>query len=438
MTLLVPERMLVFSPALAATIGLEEAILLHQLHDLVVSGCAVDGTARNAVSGRADQAWHAVEGATLERLLPFWNRADLQRIAASLAAKGIAQIEPGDVHARAQFRFNLASGAPTVTAAPVVAASAMSSPARSAFSPAHPVFAPERSAAPAHTADACAAAEPDAHAHHADIHPAKNTSVRGASLLPSNWQPQADTLQLLALKNIPRQFAIEQLEEFVLYWRERGKAEYAWDNKFRKHVIERWQRSQQQTGAAELPAATPDSVWYPSVDALQILERTGISRQFIEDTIPEFVLYWRERGDNTGTWNSKFIAHIRRQWARYSNALEHDQEPRPIAANWQPSEDVYDILRMANIDIAFACELLPEFILFWRDAGTPQRSWNTKFLQHVKYQWATRHHLTGANRAGYSLSSGGSSASGAAAAAPASAFERLTDRSWASGLVEGV
>jgi hypothetical protein len=173
-------------------------------------------------------------------------------------------------------------------------------------------------------------------------------------------------------------------------------------------------------------------MWHPSVDALQILERTGITREFIEDTIPEFVLYWRERGDDTATWNSKFIAHIRRQWARYNNALEHDQEPRPIAPNWQPNEDVYDILRMANIDIQFAGELLPEFILFWRDAGTPQRSWNTKFLQFIRYQWAARHHLAGANRAGYSLAAGGG-------AQPAlSTFEQLTDQSWAAGLVDGI
>src|SRR5690606_33273314 len=112
----------------------------------------------------------------------------------------------------------------------------------------------------------------------------------------------------------------------------------------------------------------------PSADAVQILQRSGVSPTFIEDAVPEFLLYWRERGEAASTWNSKFIAHIRRQWARYSSALEHERDPHPIPSNWQPSEDVQDILRMANIDLAFARELLPEFILFWRDAGTPQRS----------------------------------------------------------------
>jgi hypothetical protein len=402
--------MLVFSPALAATIGLEEAILLYQLHDL------------GATRTDARDGWCRVDTETLERLLPFWSATELQRIAASLADKGIVQIELAlRAGQGAQWSFNLSGDS---TPAPRVDTSAPRADTNAQRTNSYPI---------AH------AARPQVEARSGERLPQGADTARapaavpaGATLLADDWQPQEDTLNLLALKNIPRRFAIDQLEEFILYWRERGKAEYAWDNRFRKHVIERWQRGLQVAAADEQPPATLDTVWYPSVDALQILERTGINREFIEDTIPEFVLYWRERGDNTGTWNSKFIAHIRRQWARYSNALEHDQEPRPIALNWQPSEDVYDILRMANIDIQFACELLPEFILFWRDAGTPQRSWNTKFLQHIKYQWATRHHLTGANRAGHSLAAGGG------AQPTLSTFEQLTDRSWAVGLVDGI
>lgn len=368
-------------------------MLLNLLHD-----CRALQKTQSPQSTQSPQ-WIVIEVDTLAQLLPFWDRRELQRVSKNLSDKGIIQIDSAPLTEAPQLRFRFHSAAQ---------------------------------------------AAPPSRVHRIAERPAP---VHGASLLSATWRPQEDTLQLLQLKNIPREFALAQLEDFIFYRRERGKAEYAWDNKFRNHVIERWQRDLQNAAAEPPPSAAPETLWYPSADALQILERTGISREFIEDTIPEFVLYWRERGDNTGTWNSKFIAHIRRQWARYSNALEHDQEPRPIAVNWQPSEDVYDILRMANIDIQFACELLPEFILFWRDAGTPQRSWNTKFLQHIKYQWATRHHMTGfsplagqavanqsagAARAGYSL------ATGAATAVASSAFERLTDRSWATGIVDGV
>ena len=49
---------------------------------------------------------------------------------------------------------------------------------------------------------------------------------------------------------------------------------------------------------------------------------------------------------------------------------------------------MYDVLQMANISRQFADQLLPEFILYWQENGTPQCSWSTKFLQYVKRQWA--------------------------------------------------
>ncbi len=374
MTLLVPERMLVFSPALAATIGLEEAVLLHVLHDLSVS--------RPKRHTHSQLQWIDVDVVTLESLLPFWDRRELQRVSKSLADKGVIRIDSAPLSSTDALRFCFNTETITETRTP-------------SLTPITP-------------------------------------RPGSAALLANNWRPDEDLLQLLALNHgISRNFALQHVEDFVLYWRERGEVSHAWSSRFRQHVLRAWRLEQQTENAKNRVPREPEDDWRPSADALQILERAGINRDFIDDAVPEFVLYWRERGHNDGTWNSKFIAHVRRQWARYASALEHEQDPRPISANWQPSEDVYDILRMANIDIAFACELLPEFILFWRDAGTPQRSWNTKFLQHVKYQWATRHHMTGGlNRAG--------SASAAGADAKQSTFEQLTDRSWAKGLVNGI
>jgi hypothetical protein len=129
----------------------------------------------------------------------------------------------------------------------------------------------------------------------------------------------------------------------------------------------------------------------PSVDAMQILTRSGIAVDFIEDAIPEFVLYWRERGDALKTWNSKFIAHIRRQWGRYSLSLQTDTEPQRMTPSWQPSVDVFDIIEMATIEREFALQQVPEFVLFWRESNQIHTAWNSKFLQHVKHQWARRH-----------------------------------------------
>jgi hypothetical protein len=379
MTPLVPERNLLFSPALAATIGLEEAILLHLLHDLASS--SADTRAR----------WHEADHSVLARLLPFWSSPDIQRIARSLADKGVFDLDRASLNGP-RLRFSFHSEAPP--RAPSAAA---------------PAYEPRR-------------AEPAPAATRAHDHTrAFGAPVRGATRLAADWMPGEDLLQLLALNHgITRQFALSQLEDFILYWRERNEVDHAWSSKFRAHVLRQWRHAQQQTHAQPRTQA-PQQGWYPSDDALQILERSGVSRAFIEDAIPEFVLYWRERGEANGTWNSKFIAHIRRQWASYTHALEHEREPHPIPSSWRPNEDVYDILRMANIDAHFADQQLPEFILFWRDAGTAHRSWNTKFLQHVKYQWASRHHL----------------ATGKTGVASSSTFDQLTDRSWADGLIAG-
>src|SRR5690606_31365952 len=112
-----------------------------------------------------------------------------------------------------------------------------------------------------------------------------------------------------------------------------------------------------------------------------ILENAGINRAFIEDSVPEFVLYWRERGAIEGAWNSRFIEHIRRQWSRYSAALEHDGLPRPIPEDWQPSSACFEILRLAEIDESYAREKVSEFVLYWRDTRQPHASWNTQFLK---------------------------------------------------------
>jgi hypothetical protein len=42
-----------------------------------------------------------------------------------------------------------------------------------------------------------------------------------------------------------------------------------------------------------------------------LVNQGGINPNFIEDAVPEFILYWRDRGDVSSTWDSKFIQHVR-------------------------------------------------------------------------------------------------------------------------------
>ncbi|AQA16863.1 hypothetical protein BST95_00140 [Halioglobus japonicus] len=339
---LVPERQLVFSPGLAATIGLEEAILLQHLQQLFEH--------RDAQL-RDNFAWLNISRDYLLHSLPFWNAVDLHRISRSLVDKGVILVESPPLHSANHLLF------------------ALNEPAQRAPAPT-PAMADE----PAPTR-------------------------RSAGLLPVHWSPSEDLLQMLALNhNIPRQFALDQLEDFIFYWRERGETSHAWENKFRQHVLGNWRHQQQTTrsNASDFDVKAPQRLgreWRPSEDALEIMARSGIDRDFIDQAVPEFILYWRERGAAPKELNSKFIQHIRIQWARYSSGLEHSTEPKRIVNHWQPSEDVFDILRMSHIDLDFAKSLLPEFIVYWKDTNQAHTSWNSKFLQHVKHHWAKRHQL---------------------------------------------
>ncbi len=324
---------MVFSPALAATIGLEEAILLQQLDAL---------TQHASPQHKRNFEWFTLPRQQLLDHCGFWNTTDLHRISRNLVEKAIILIDSPPLHSTDYlvFAFNQ-----PLSQAPHTPASKVATPKR-------------------------------------------------AQALRNNWSPSEDILQLLQLNHaIPRQFALDQLEDFILYWRERDEPSHAWENKFRTHVLGQWRRQQANKTTSNFEVSDPiplDNNWRPNADALEILSRNGVDSDFIHEAIPEFVLYWKERGSHPKELNSRFIQHIRLQWARYTSAIKHSTEPTRIPVDWTPSKDVYDILKLSHIDAEFANTLLPEFIVFWRDSNQLQTSWNSKFLQHVKYHWAKR------------------------------------------------
>ena len=85
----IPERQLVFSPGLAATIGLEEAILLQHLQALFE---------HREPQVSDNHAWLSVERDFLLRTLPFWSVEDLHRISRSLVDKGVLLVESPPLH----------------------------------------------------------------------------------------------------------------------------------------------------------------------------------------------------------------------------------------------------------------------------------------------------------------------------------------------------
>ncbi|HOY21973.1 MAG TPA: DnaT-like ssDNA-binding domain-containing protein [Cellvibrio sp.] len=377
---LIPERPLLVSPSLAATIGLEEACMLSLLSEMAVWRPLIK---------RENREWLELGERTLERIMPFWSDHDIQRISKSLRDKGIILLSsaPFMESRRLCIAFNEAKPEPATHALPIV------------------------------------------------------NMGTGANLIAPNWQPDREVIGQIRQHNIEESFIWQQLPDFILYWRERGEAHHSWGSKFLAHVKRNWVTHQTQLARQarenneEFLQREKETAmykgWRPSEDALETLvKHAKISMTFVEDAIPEFIIYWQENGEVGRVWNSKFIQHVKRQWVRYSSALEHDTEPTRIPENWQPNGNLFDVLKLANIEESFAKKQVAEFVLFWRESNQLYASWNTKFLQHVKYHWAKQHALAPITQQG-NHHAGQQNTNPTRSTRDRSLAEDLTDRSWA-------
>ena len=86
---LIPERPLLISPTLAATIGLEEAVMLHVLSELL--------------QRQPGQPWLVVDGNVLNGAMPFWNQAEIRRVQDNLVAKGLIEVKTDGGKTRIAF-----------------------------------------------------------------------------------------------------------------------------------------------------------------------------------------------------------------------------------------------------------------------------------------------------------------------------------------------
>lgn len=333
--------------------------------------------------------WAELSDADLQNAFPFWEAIDLRRVQSSLQNLGLIVIDPA---ADAHSSFY-----------------AIDEPSDEQVS---------RSSSPVQGTTDTAAANSKLSAI---------PSSGSATLIPPNWQPGLDWIKKCQQHSIPEDFIKALVPEFVSYWRERAQARFSWGNAFYKWVLKEWREEQTRKGAFEL-ATEMSPQWRPSDDAIGILEIAGINSSFIEDAIPEFVLYWRERGMVNGAWNTKFIEHIRRQWAKFSASFGYDDTPKVISSDWQPSSDCFEILQLAEIDEEYARKKIPEFVMYWKDSQQVKSSWNTVFLQFVKQDWARQLKQIESADIGYAENQ---SLVGSSQQRVKERFQRIADRSWA-------
>ena len=214
----------------------------------------------------------------------------------------------------------------------------------------------------------------------------KGFGERTESFMEKNWEPDAALIDQASEYGISKSFVLSQLDDFIHLHREKSDTSYSWGVKFLRFVIKKW-RSQEISDIKQLKRKPIDQSWQPDEEAIEILTKAGINKEFIKNEIPEFILYWSEKGDVSDTWNSKFIGQVRRQWAKTQHLIDNSELPEPIARDWKPNQDFYEVLALTEIDKTFADSVLNEFILYWKETGQAHNSWNSKFFQHVKYQW---------------------------------------------------
>ena len=331
---LIPEKQINISPTLAATIGLKETIMLQLLQE-----CKM----HSSTQVHGDLQWTDVYLQQLSKLAPFWSKAEIHRLSLNLAEKGIIVLKNDSNNDEQALCFAFNEPATEVR-----------------------TKLPKKS----HILNGNAA------------------TPTQAQLISNDWRPSEDALRQLSQLGATREFALQQVPQFVAYWRDKKVPRYSWESKYLKEVWRQWQKLESSNHQRSQQISI-DRQWRPSEDAMHILiEKGGISANFVEDAVPEFILYWRERGDVSNTWDTKFIHHVRRQWQFFIGITDRELQPKPITSAWRPKETVYDVLDLANIDRQFAEVLLPEFILYWQENGALKCSWSTKFLQYVKGQWA--------------------------------------------------
>ncbi len=209
---------------------------------------------------------------------------------------------------------------------------------------------------------------------------------RSNKKIEGTWYPEEGVILQAEEYGIPLTFLESKIDEFIHLHKEKQDSSETWEIKFLRFLIKKW-REQETIDYKNKKKSPITKEWYPEIDALEILLKADIPKEFVENQLPEFILYWSEKGQLTDTWNSKFIAHVRRQWAKNNSIIDSNDAPKPIENEWIPNDDFFQVLALTGISKEFAESVRADFILYWKESGQAHVSWNSKFLQHVKYCW---------------------------------------------------
>lgn len=223
---MIAEKVLVVSPALAETLGLEEALLYQLLSELAL------------MNGQP----LTLSETHRQRLLPFWSRVQVGSVLRRLQAQGLLeasgegpwQIQLADLHD---------AEAATTAAAPEAAAEA-----------------PVERLPVRRMNDARRRNQVEDDLDYLKADQPQQQSVRAErSRMHADWEPSEDFPRLLSFHDIPLTFALSELAKFRQYYQDRDKAEYSWDVRFLNWVQRAWHDQLNNKGRYERNQRTQES-----------------------------------------------------------------------------------------------------------------------------------------------------------------------------------
>lgn len=139
----------------------------------------------------------------------------------------------------------------------------------------------------------------------------KPTSNKTFSRISQDWMPSKESLDIIEMTKISKDFLDIKLKEFKVYWIERAQQRNNWNITFIDFIRREW--AKESSSNKGLPFSI-DERWYPGEEVFDILELSNISKDSALKYLREFILYWKDNGSAFTTWNSKYIEHVKRRY----------------------------------------------------------------------------------------------------------------------------
>ena len=150
-----------------------------------------------------------------------------------------------------------------------------------------------------------------------------------------NWQPSNDVVEILLKAEISGDFIHNLIPEFRVYWMEKPGIHVSYNSKFIEYARFKWAQYTAEVDTRTKPFVIDDS-WQPSDECREVLSLSGISEDFANEKILDFILYWKQDGRAFNTWDVKFLNHVKTCWNKEVEKIK--KEPK-ISIDFYEAEE---------------------------------------------------------------------------------------------------